>query len=304
MKLQNHVVILTLTLALFALTACASSAPSSTNDSTDLLSRCGGGILSATDRSDSVLMDLSGSIIKRFPVKGLITHSAFSPDGRFLIYSDMTYGLFMGNIETGELKKLELKINGFPFHPAWSYDGSQLAFASGIPDEYGYTYIVNTDTLSSPISLPHAENTDFEEPESWRENGDLLLSVNGDIHNPYPVGKVYFSELVIVNTNSGERKTIYTSASYSLHGQWSPDGQWIVVTEGNPWITFLLDWKNNTKKALEKIPSNSRNPVWSPNGKCIAFLDPSNYIKVYILEADEIRDLSTIGGYRALAWGK
>lgn len=195
-------------------------------------------------------------------------------------------------------------------HPAWSPDGTKIAFVSDITEHKDNIWIINVDgtglkrlTLDEvsegcPAWSPDGEKIAFASsrsgnPDIWVINVDgtgltQLTTWSGCNTNPAwsPDGtKIAYeawTAIQVINEDGTGKRLLTTAAG---HPTWSPDGNQIAfssptaVKEGNLWNTFLNISKINIDgTGLVRLTfgeNHYRDPVWSPDGTKIIFTSVS-----------------------------
>ena len=139
-----------------------------------------------------------------------ISMPATSPDGKFMMCAMSDYGyftifhqnsdLYIINLETNELKKMELNSNTAESHSSWSSNGRWLVFSSkrtdGVLTRPYISFIDNSGVAHTPFLLPQ------EDPEMY----DLLQA---NYNRPDLVtGKVELSPIQIRDLVTGEAQKV------------------------------------------------------------------------------------------------
>lgn len=194
----------------------------------------------------------------------------------------------------------------FDDHPAWSPDGSKIAFAS-TRDGDEDIYVMDADG-SNPVRLTDNPEADFQ--PTWSPDGTKIAFVsthNGGYEiyvmdsngsNPvnltrsptitdgdpawspdgrkiafiseYPVGTGGFA--IHVMDADGSNKVRLTN-KYDLHPTWSPDGTKIAFSRTPEGDVYAMDADGSNQINLTNNPAgNNQHPVWSPDGTKIAFI--------------------------------
>src|ERR1700737_4995674 len=175
---------------------------------------------------------------------------AWSPDSQKVAFlSDAAkkgqLQLYVTNAAGGAAKMLT-KVKGFLSTPNWSPDGKTIALL----------FTENATRASGPLVA--------ETPET------------GEIKDAF-----FEQRLALVDLPSGKLSQITPADTYIYEYDWSPDGNRFVVSsapgngDNNWWIAELstLDAATGLMKSIYKPKLQIANPVWSPDGKQIAFIE-------------------------------
>ena len=90
---------------------------------------------------------------------------------------------------------------------------------------------------------------------------------------------------------------------------WSPDDKWLAINERRPetgWDAMVVSLEDGTKKALVSTPYSDRFPMFSPDGRWVAYeSDRAGRFDVYVraFPEGEERAVSVDGGERPI-WSK
>ncbi len=215
--------------------------------------------------SDIYLMNIDGSELREITdSSGLITHFSWSPDGQRLVFDSDRDGdaeIYTIKIDGSDLTQLTSN-STYDLDPAWSPDGTQIAYiaydsgsktinlmnvdgsdsqflvdgktpawspngsaiAFGRYEDGIYTIAVGSGkTTRLTDSSRHGE--DFY-PE-WSPDGSLILFAS----NRHQPGDALTESVYIMKADGsgiGRLSEVWGSPPFS----WSPDGQWIVYTQG------------------------------------------------------------------------
>lgn len=171
-------------------------------------------------------------------------------------------------------------------HLSWSPDGSKLAFVS---DRGGRNaiYLAHAGTqkgLVKPLSrtwhqrvtrLSKANATLTEHHPIWSPNGKTLAFVRGR------------GALVLHDVKSGKQEVLVSGWSMESF-KWSPDSRWIAFirydSNSNPDL-FLVATKGHRKGRVfnvSRFPDVDEKPVWSANGRVLAYLSRDVYNRMSI----------------------
>jgi dipeptidyl aminopeptidase/acylaminoacyl peptidase len=184
------------------------------------------------------------------------TNVAWSPDGKRIAFlSDAAKAgqrqLYVANVggaagSAGGAAKRLTSVKGFLDKPAWSPDGKTIAVL----------YTENATRASGPLVA--------ETPET------------GEIKDAF-----FEQRLAVVDVGSGKLRQISPADTYIYEYDWSPDGLKFAVTaalgngDNNWWVAelYTLEGTSGLMKSIYKPKLQIANPVWSPDGERVAFIE-------------------------------
>ena len=178
---------------------------------------------------------------------------AWSPDSKRIAFlSDAAKTgqrqLYVTNVANGvnrEAKKMT-SVKGFLAVPSWSPDGKTIAVL----------FTENATRAAGPLVA--------ETPET------------GEIKDAF-----FEQRLAVVDVASGRLRQISPADTYIYEYDWSPDGLRFAVTaalgngDNNWWIAelYTLEGTTGLMKSIYKPHLQIANPVWSPDGERVAFIE-------------------------------
>jgi uncharacterized repeat protein (TIGR01451 family) len=174
----------------------------------------------------------------------------------------------------GSAQQRLTNVPAFDGQPAWSPDGSKIAFSSQ-RDGPGNTeiYVMNADG-SGQTRL--TENTWGDFSPVWSPDGSKIAFTSYG-------GKAFYSIYVMNADGSGIAEV--TATPWDDGADWSPDGSKIAFQRDSEIFVMNADGSGQTN--LTKDPGVDAQPVWSPNGSKIAFVTCRDAnCEVYVMNAD------------------
>lgn len=160
------------------------------------------------------------------------------------------------------------------FQPAWSADGSRIAFVSLHTDDSNFDQIYVMD----PRGGARTRITDFEEgnPQepAWSPDGERLafhVSFGGAIDD----------EIFTMNPDGSDLVQITENEVSDSNPAWAPDGRQLAFVRGGRIMTMDPDGTN--VHPVEPGGTLGFDPAWSPSGRRIAFVSPDEHFSQFDL---------------------
>lgn len=210
----------------------------------------------AAGNPDLYVADLSGGKITRLSARaGINTGAAWHP-GRGVIALTLSMGgesdVFTIDANTGRQLARITDTNGIDVSPAWSPDGSQLAFVSersGSPQ----IYVSAADGSNARRVTFHGN---YNQDPAWHPDGDKLAFV----------GREGNFDIFVVNTDGTGLTRLTQGKGDNEDPSWSPDGNYVAFSSNRTGATHIwmstLDGKHQAQ--LTRGKGGYTNPDWSP----------------------------------------
>jgi len=191
-----------------------------------------------------------------------------SPSGARAVFE------FRGDIVTVPEKKGDHRFitNSSDAHdrsPAWSPDGTRIAWFSDASDEYRLL-VASQDGKGDPRAYDVQGEGFYEDPK-WSPDGKYISYSDN-------AWSLYFIEL-----ESGECTKIFSEIQYGpqkrVHHSWSPDSRWIAHTRST--LTYFGQaWLFNVETGESRAVTDGLSDVWEPvfdqSGKYLYFFASTN----------------------------
>ncbi len=231
--------------------------------------------------------------------------------GIFVMHSDNTGGKLLTEDPNARLRPV-----------SWSPDGKMIAFLSFRPSD---SEILRKPRVPAeyPLYVMNAGGTGQRKlidcPVSgfgWSPNSRMLFFVssyeNPEANDPEVSSgkKNPASAIYIVDVQSGTTRRV-TALGKNCFADWSPDGTRLALSSGTDTESniFVVSIDGKHVRRLTDSSTLNLNPVWSPNGRTVAFMSlPSagsenRETGVYTIEADgtNLRHVSDLICYD-LSW--
>ncbi len=199
--------------------------------------------------------------------------------------ADGNWHIWTANLDGSSLTPVTKSLPGSQYSPAWSPDGSQIAFGS-------------QNGMATPIMVMPASGGEPRRVANgyrgiWSKDGKSILSIGFSL--------LTRSQAITITPLDGQpRRLTSTVVSNQIDASptgfdLSPDGRQLVISriQGGRWRLDVIDVE--TDKVIAQLPlkGSAKSPAWSPDGKKIAYIheDTAHPAGVHVVAADGSEDV-------------
>jgi TolB protein len=204
---------------------------------------------SQNDRSELWVMDSDGGNAHSIEVAGF--SAKWSPDGARFVYQTGMMGtgsdICFCDVDGTNVQPLVIWTpSADEINPAWSPDGSRLAFASNIDMSYEI-YTVNVDG-SDPHQL--TDNMVFDHCPKWSPDGTIIAFDSGIVGDPLSRMEIY---LIDADGSNLRRLTWSPAGITAINPDWQPTESTVVAvcladfTCRQDRGAVMLDWRTESE---------------------------------------------------------
>jgi TolB protein len=170
-------------------------------------------------------------------------------------------------------------------HPAWSPDGTRIAFISnteGVRSGRPINFEVYLALPDGSDERRLTVNNEFESDLAWSPDGEKILFKSFRDGN---------DEVYVMDADGGNQKNLTNDPGSDGGGTWSPDGSTILfqsdrAADGTGTF-FLMNADGSDVRAFPGDPGAGHSARWSPDGERIAFVsDRDGNGEIYVMDSD------------------
>lgn len=172
-----------------------------------------------------------------------------------------TFELYTANVDGSALQQLTNNQHN-EIYPAWSPDGTQIAYASDATGNYEI-FVSNSDGTNER-QITNNGATDFT--PIWSPDGTRIAFASnrdGDF------------EIYLMDADGKNISQLTDNGFDDRTPDWSPDGQWIAFATNrhdNNFELYRRSLESGHEERLTEHGSDDVSPAWSPDGKFLAFV--------------------------------
>ncbi|HET9724723.1 MAG TPA: hypothetical protein VFR44_12905 [Actinomycetota bacterium] len=185
-----------------------------------------------------------------------------------------------------------LRVLGPGSEPAWSPDGSRIAFTRLIDDGSTGIYVMNAD--GSGVARLTTNEQGMDEGPTWSPDGRLIVFSRSEFVtlDPDPIASPARRDLYAVALDGTEPTKLLGGSTDDFSPAWSPDGSTIAFVRmvdpaADGWARISQIWTVATDGSgasqVTTFDKGAWRPAWSPDGSALAFDGGSD---IYIVGAD------------------
>jgi TolB protein len=166
--------------------------------------------------------------------------------------------------------------------PAWSPDGTRLAFESNRHDPF-FTEIYILDVDSNFLTRMTNDSGFADAQPAWSPLGNRIAFVSDRDSAGY--------DIYLMNTTGSSVKRLTTDSANATQPAWSPDGTRIAFAtdrDGPDGEIYAMDTSGGGLVNLTNHAASDLTPVWSPDGLKIAFMSnrDTSAFAVFVMDAN------------------
>lgn len=146
--------------------------------------------------------------------------------------------------------------------PAWSPDGTRIAFVSSRDDGAGDIFVMDSDG-GNPVNV--TGNGAWDVHPSWSPDGRRI---------GFQSDRAGHFNIFSMDARGRNILQLTDHAAADTGPAWSPDGEWVAFSsrrDGHPNIFMLTEDGREIRRVTDHPFGYAISPTWSPDGRSIAF---------------------------------
>ena len=223
-------------------------------------------------------------------------HPSWSPDGKWIAFLSrrdqvrskhgIAAEIYVMDAGGGNPQRLTNDLHD-DYHPSWSPDGKQIAFAS-VRDGNTDIYVIDADGGNEQRLT---NNPLYDYSPSWSPDGERIVFIarrEGHFRKDFDL--TY--EIYVMDADGGNQQKLTENRRNDFSPSWSPDGKRIAFASDRKgdfvnWEIYVMDADGGNEQRLTENRHDDWFPFWSPDGERIAFRSErdGNY-EIYVMDAD------------------
>ncbi len=214
---------------------------------------------------------------------------SWSPDGDWIAFSGNRYGnydIWKVSVETGQIHQMT-DDDLYEVNPSWTPDGERIIYIK-LNDEWTNHNIISISSRDASGAVTIEQDKDFFDYGYGRTFGFAQVSPDGEnlLFRSHRSGWINYW---IKPLEGGEARPVYREEADQSNGSWSPDGSRILFTS-NYNGTHKLNVVRGDSRTTVVDPEMGvvSDPVWSPDGKTIAYTltSPTNPKDLFVVDSN------------------
>jgi len=161
--------------------------------------------------------------------------------------------------------------------PAWSPDGTQIAYRAEATNGNRVIYVISVDG-SDPVALTEDSSDNYF--PAWSPDGSQMAFVSERDGNP---------EIYLMNVDGSNVRRVTENTARDYQPSWSPDGTELLYysDQDGRQDVYVMSPDGTGQRRLTSDPANDYQPIWSPDGSQILFVsERDGNAELYLMNAD------------------
>ena len=186
-----------------------------------------------------------------------VRDAAWSPDGQWLAFSRFrtdlvdSANLWIADAE-GDNRRVLTHAPGIQQHPAWSPDGTRLAYSGGQGPRSYELYLVTMDGMQTTRLTTNEAEDLFP---VWSPDG-ARIAYSSNASGDY--------EMWVVGVDGANAVQLTHTPGLDTNPAWSPDGEWLAFASNRSGTMeiWVMRPDGSDQQLLEKVEGGACDPAW------------------------------------------